>query len=321
MKRFLKSAVSFLLVIVTFAIPSKVLAQDVEFPDPYGFVNDYAGVLSNDEVLEQDLREFARQESTEIFIITIEDLPEGVTIDNFVPRLTDSNPKWKAGQGEYDNGVIVTLVINSRDLRIDTGYGLEGALTDIETAQIRENEMNPYFADGEFDQGMANGVAAIQDAVKGEYEGTGTSYGSSDAADFGEIGFMCCFGFVFFVVPYVGGFLGRTKSWWLGGVLGLILGLFIGVFVAIFVTTLGALRFAGIILFPLFLTPIGLLYDFILSKNYKRRKKKGLSTGWAKSWGGFASGISSGGFSSGSSGGFSGGGGGSFGGGGSSGKW
>jgi uncharacterized protein len=98
--------------------------------------------------------------------------------------------------------------------------------------------------------------------------------------------------------------LARTKEFFAGGVMGVILGAVAGAIIG---------SFPALIFAALSLGFLGLLLDFILSRNYKERKRRGLLTSWKSSWGGFSSGRSSGGFS-----GF---GGGSSGGGGASGRW
>ncbi|MDD3661604.1 MAG: TPM domain-containing protein [Candidatus Dojkabacteria bacterium] len=298
----------------------QVIVARFDFPDPVGYVNDFADVLSNDEELNRRLSEFDTAESTQILVITVDTLPDDVVLEEFVPLLTDEHPLWRAGQEEYDNGVIFTVVVDDRDMRIDVGYGLEGALPDITAHAILDNEVRPEFREGDYDGGVDAGVTAIMQAVTGEY--TGESLVSDTDFDGDALGSMlalCC-PIVFLIFgPYVAAFLGRTKSWWLGGVLAFFLSLIVAV---VYMDTVNAgwIEYMSLVCFPLIFTPLGLLFDFILSKTYKVRKNRGLSTAWTRSWGGFSSGGFGGGFGGGGGGGFSGGGG-SFGGGGSSSGW
>lgn len=302
--------------------PTEAVAQrEVDFPDPEGYVNDFANVLNNDQELEERLRSFAEKESTQIFVITTNKLPEGTDIYSFVPRLTDANPKWRAGQEEYDNGIIFTVVLDTREMAIDVGYGQEGALPDITAKSILDDEVRPYFKEGDYSGGVESGVESIMEAVKGEYEGSGgAGTQGGEASDL--MGQFCAFLLIgaFFVIPYLAAFLGRTKSWWLGGVLGFIFGVILSI-VFVFVLT-NAFRYLLFCFLVPGLTLAGLFFDFILSRNYKSRRKKGLSTSWLSSFGGFSSGSSFGSSSfGGGGGGFSGGGGGSFGGGGARSSW
>jgi len=285
----------------------------VDFPDPVGFVNDFANVLDNDDELEEKLRNFAGEESTEIFVITTDTLPDDLTVYGFVPKLTDTNERWKAGQDEYDNGIIFTVVLDSREMAIDVGYGLEGAIPDITATRILDNEVKPYFLDEDYSGGVEAGVDAIMKAVKGEYEGVGAA--GVDGEDGDSVFVTLCMCGLFFVFPYLAAFLGRTKSWWLGGVIGLIAALIIAGWIA-FSGVFGTVGYLSFLVLTPLLTGLGLLFDFILSKTYKVRKSRGLSTGWARSFGGFSSGSSSS-----FGGGFGGGSGGSFGGGGGRSSW
>jgi len=78
--------------------------------------------------------------------------------------------KWKAGQGDRDNGVLLTVFKNDRKLRIEVGYGLEGVLTDALSNQIIRYDIVPSFKSGNYEQGIINGIAAIQKAIAGEYQ-------------------------------------------------------------------------------------------------------------------------------------------------------
>ena len=309
-----------LIALVWTAFP--VVAARFDFPDPVGFVNDFANVLSNDTSLEERLRAFAETDSTEIFVITVDELPDTVTIDTFVPYLTDEHPKWKAGQEKYDNGVIFTVVMETHDVRIDTGYGVEGALPDITAKQILENDVVPKFREDDYDGGVEVGVDSIIKAVKGEYEGVpegGSSADSDDTVD-GLIG--CCFTLSFFLFPMFGSFLGRTKSWWLGGVLGVIGGLIVAGVISVFFPSLGWARFISFGVAPILFGVVGLIFDYIASRTYRVQKSGQLGRTLNRTFGttrsGGFGGFSGGGFGGG---GFGGGSGGSFGGGGASSKW
>lgn len=310
------------LFLTAFLFTEKIYSSDrIDFPNPEGYVNDFANILTNDSEIETKLRELEESDGTQILVITTDELPKGVTLDTFIPRLTDNNPEWAAGQAENDNGVIFTIVMDDRQTRIDVGYGLEGALPDIVTKHIQDDYVKPYFQEGDYDSGVIAGVDKIIESVKGEYTVEDVESEQEFERQFesllGEL-FLGIMLLLFFVLPWIGAFLGRTKSWWLGGVIGTVLGILGGLWMSQWVF-LGWFRYGGFAFFPIVFGGLGLLFDYILSKNYRRRVKKGLPTGFRSSWGGFSSGGRSWGGGS-SSGGFSSGGG-SFGGGGSSSSW
>jgi uncharacterized protein len=292
---------AFVFVGMLFVVAGVYGGDRIDFPNPVGYVNDFANVLTIDSDLDNILFDLDETDGTQILVITTDELPREVVLETFIPRLTDNNSEWAAGQEDNDNGVIFTIVVDDRTMRIDPGYGLEGALPDITTRHIQDDYVKPYFQEGDYDGGVRAGVDKIIEAVKGEY--TVEDVESEQKAD-GQLAIIMV---LLCLMPWMGAFLGRTKSWWLGGVIGSVMGLFVGMF-----------RSFGLGLYPVLFGSLGLLFDYIFSKNYKKRVRKGLPTGFRSSWGGFSSGGHSSGGSSGSS--FSSGGG-SFGGGGSSSSW
>ncbi len=132
-------------------------------------VNDYAHLLSPATIaqLDNSLKYFEQQESTQIVVLTVPTL-SGDSLDDFSIRVAD---KWKIGQKGLDNGAILLIAKKERKLRIEVGYGLEGKLTDLVSGRIIRNVILPWFKQGNFDQGVLDGVAAMMAVVKGEYKG------------------------------------------------------------------------------------------------------------------------------------------------------
>jgi uncharacterized protein len=260
-----------------------------------GPVTDLANVITPEQEisLTQELSAFKQQTSSEIAVVTIPSL-EGDTVENFAEKLFK---EWGIGTEKNDNGVLLLVAIEDRTLRIEVGYGLEGALTDITSSQIIKNDITPRFKQGDYYGGIAAGVQKIMDVTRGEYVATKEFQNGTDGVNnifnpsFIEfwVGFLWCLVAIF----------AATKSWWLGGVVGGGLGLFGSLFYQPFgVLSYLLFFFIGII--------GGLLVDFIVSKHsafiFGGRGGRG---GWG---GGFGGG---GGW----------GGGGMSGGGGSSGRW
>lgn len=261
---------------------SFVKAGDLKFPTPDGYVNDWEGIISNDDELNSSLQEFEKSTGVEIAVVTTPDFQD-TYIEDYAVQLFET---WKIGQAGEDNGVLVIVSSEQRESRIEVGYGLEGILTDATTGQIQDSEMIPYFQTGDYSTGINKGADAVMQAINGEYVPSDSSNTTDSGSWSIDIG-----GIFFFVVFFVGSILGSTKSWWLGGVLGAVIGLVIGI-----------IWFSGwgIVAWSVGLGAIGLLIDYILSK--MGFGKSGTRTGF---WG-FSSGRSSGGgfsFGGGSSGG------------------
>ena len=92
---------------------------------------------------------------------------QGEPLEDFSLQVAEA---WKVGQKDLDNGAILLIAKNERKIRIEVGYGLEGSLTDMLSGRIIRDMIVPAFKAGNFDQGVAGGVAAMMAAVKGEYQ-------------------------------------------------------------------------------------------------------------------------------------------------------
>jgi uncharacterized protein len=211
--------------------------------------------------------------------------------------------EWGIGTKERNAGVLLLVVKDDRKMRIEVGYGLEGALTDIRSNQIIRDRIRPAFQKDDYFGGIQSGVEgiilAIHEEVDPNLSQVTTKSNPASGIPWEFILFVGFFGF-----SWLGSMLGRTKSWWLGGVIGGILGVVAG-FIFGFL-------FIGVISIVI-LTLLGLLFDKVVSANYRSHASHGDAPSW---WAGgpFIGGGSRGG-------GFGGFGGGGFGGGGASGDW
>ncbi len=290
----------FLICCLFLLFAQSVWAQDL--PTPVGYVNDFANVLSPEtkQTLEQQLTQLEKDSSIEIAVVTIKSL-EGEDLNDYASRLFED---WGIGKKDKDSGVLFLIAVDERQMRIEPGYGLEPLLTDAKTGRILDAYIVPAFKDGDYSKGISEGVAAIIKVVQGET--VNLDEGKTTASDDGGgVWVLLVIGAIF--LSYLTSFLARSKRWWPGGVIGAVLGIILGIYLA-------SLAFKILAVIGLGLS--GLLFDFILSKNYKERKDRGLPTSFWGSGGGF---FGSGGRSGG--GGFGGFGGGSSGGGGASRGW
>lgn len=143
-------------------------------PAPPKHFNDFAGVVrpQNAAQLNAELAQFERETSNQILVAIYPRLPSDSSVEDYAVRVAES---WRVGQKARDNGAVLFLFQESRDVRIVTGYGLEGALPDALAKRIIEDEMIPHFRAGDFDAGLTAGVRAMMAATRGEYRGTGRS--------------------------------------------------------------------------------------------------------------------------------------------------
>lgn len=264
---------------------------------PTGFVSDYAGLMSESArtSLENNLSEFQKSTTTEISVVTINSLQED-TIENFAVKLFE---EWGIGRADVDNGVLFLIAKDDRQFRIEVGYGLEGALTDIQARRILDDVARPKFQAGDYDGGITDAVAEIEKAVKGE-EFAGKYEPETTMTDALIIVIMSIFGVFYLFGVILSALWRKSKRIWPGAVVGAILGLVVGI------------AFADLF----FAVIASILYGLLgLGVDYGASRKgwfKGTGKGGSGFWGGGGSGSSGGG------GGFSGG---SSGGGGSSSSW
>lgn len=161
-----RSAIKFV-VFVIFFLPA-VNSHADDFPARSNtIVTDLAGVLNDREKssLENKLVAFNDSTSTQIAVITLRSTG-GYEIADYSVQLFN---RWKIGQENKNNGVLVLVATEDRKVWITTGYGIEGVLPDALTKRIVERAMVPAFRTGNYFEGLDEGTNSIMSIVKGEY--------------------------------------------------------------------------------------------------------------------------------------------------------
>jgi uncharacterized protein len=141
-------------------------AADVAVPPLTGRVVDQTGTLTVEAAarLEQKLRDFEARKGSQVAILIVPTTaPE--TIEQFSIRVADA---WKIGRKKVDDGAILLIAKNDRKLRIEVGYGLEGALTDVTARRIIDEVITPKFKNGDFSGGVEDGADRIISVIDGE---------------------------------------------------------------------------------------------------------------------------------------------------------
>ena len=275
MKRF---SLILILILLLLALNSP-MAIGADFPGPVGFVNDFASLLSDGakSKIETQLSLLEKETTAEVAVVTVESL-EGESIEQYA---SDLFAAWEIGKKDQNNGVLFLIASAEHKARIEVGYGLEPVITDGRAGRILDNEVIPYFRDDDYDQGVINGIAAIESYIR---EGTPPTVAEEnpvqDVVQGFNISSSLLFGLVIITI-YILGFMARTKSIWLGGIWGVICGLVLG---------FGFGSLLTIILLPIGMGVFGTLLDLIMSRNYKSLATSGRSTGWFSSGGGFRGG-------------------------------
>jgi uncharacterized protein len=157
--------ISLFFVSVTFAQIEKELPAK---PVPQKLVVDYTNTLAPDQqaALESKLITFDDSTSIQLSVVIVETTGDR-DISDYAVALGRA---WGIGNKEFNNGILLLVAKNDRKIWIATGYGLEGALPDITTKSIIENEITPNFKGNDFYRGLDEGTNAIISATKGEYK-------------------------------------------------------------------------------------------------------------------------------------------------------
>src|SRR5436190_15673181 len=128
----------------------------VAVPQLTGRVVDQTGTLSSGDIasLTQTLADLEKRKGSQIAILIVP-TTDGEAIEQFSLRVAEA---WKIGRKKIDDGALVVIAKNDRHLRIEVGYGLEGALTDVAAKRIIDEVITPKFKSGDFAGGVSDGI-------------------------------------------------------------------------------------------------------------------------------------------------------------------
>jgi uncharacterized protein len=272
---------------------SVLAASQVPVPPLTGRVIDQTGTLTATQqaAMEHTLTAFEARKGSQLAVLIVPTTtPE--TIEQYALRVAE---QWKLGRKKVDDGAVLVVAKNDRVLRIEVGYGLEGALNDATSKRIISEIITPRFQQGDFYGGITAGVAQIIRVIDGEPLPKPDGIRSAGRADIQQY------------IPII-----IVLALVIGGVLRVVLGRFPGALATGGVVSVVAWMFAGALSIALIAGVIALVFTLFSGG------MGGLGVGGRR--GGFGTGGFGGGGFSGGGGGFSGGGGG-FGGGGASGRW
>ncbi|MGY4108974.1 TPM domain-containing protein [Aeromonas encheleia] len=138
------------------------------FPALSGRVVDEASLMSRKQAhqLTQQLAAFEKRSGIQLVVVSVDSL-DGNTIEEYGYQL---GRHWGIGQKARNNGVLLLIAQDERKVRIEVGYGLEGALPDAIAANIIQTRILPAFKRGDMVAGIVAGSQAIMQALAGEYQ-------------------------------------------------------------------------------------------------------------------------------------------------------
>jgi uncharacterized protein len=158
-----------LLLIATFFCFNSIVAQNV-LPKPAKpqLVTDIAGVLSSEQkqALENKLVAIDDSSSNQIAVVILPTL-DGNPIEEYATKLFR---EWGIGNTKTNNGILLLIAVQDKKIRIEVGYGLEGAIPDITAINIIDNDLKPAFREGAYYEGIDKATDNIAKAAVGEYQ-------------------------------------------------------------------------------------------------------------------------------------------------------
>lgn len=179
-------------------------------PPPTRWVTDRANILSTTELatLDTKLENFEQQSGAQFLIYILPSI-ENESIEDFTIRAAE---KWKVGQKKYDNGLILFIFLKEKKARIETGYGLEGSITDAFASRVIREQLAPRFQQNDYGGGLNAAADAIMQKIRTGEEPVAplNPRGSqqqpagqpSGGIDLGTIVFIAII-FIFFILPMI----------------------------------------------------------------------------------------------------------------------
>jgi uncharacterized protein len=282
--------------IALFAVASFAAAAQTPVPPLTARVTDQTSTLTPEQKagLEATLRAFEASKGSQIAVLMVPSTGSEA-IEQYAMRVAE---QWKIGRKKVDDGAILVIAKNDRALRIEVGYGLEGALNDATSKRIISEVIVPRFREGDFHGGITAGVDRMMRVIEGDaLPAPARTRGSPAPGGLSQ----------YLPVLLIGAFV-------MGGFMRAILGRSLGSVATGGIVGYLAWMLAGAVFMAVIVAVLGFFFTLVGGGSSRRSAWGPVGWGGGGSFGGRSGGGGFGG------GGFSGGGGG-FGGGGASGRW
>lgn len=188
------------------------------------WANDFTNTLNRSqlETLNYRLKTFEDSTTNQLVMLMIPSL-DNYPVEYYSHEVAEKN---RIGTEEHDNGALLLISKNDKKLRIEVGYGLEGALPDALASSIIRNVIVPHFKKNDFYSGIIAGIDAIISAIAGEYKANRNNSPDEEKTPFISTIIMLIFVILMFILRggrrrggyiYYGGPSGRTGGFSSGG--------------------------------------------------------------------------------------------------------
>ena len=165
MKRLSKTLIAVLALCLLLSV--SVFAENYPSPTNEFFVNDFAEVI--DSEAEQEIMNLGvdlyNKTDAQVVVVTVQSIGSK-EVEEYALEL---GREWGVGSAEKNNGVVILLAVEERQVTIQVGYGLEGCLPDGKTGRILDDYAIPYLADNDFSNGLCEAYKAVCAVVYDEY--------------------------------------------------------------------------------------------------------------------------------------------------------
>ena len=164
----MKSKIVYLAFFIIFPL-SFIYAQEKEqetvFPTPIGYVNDFEGVYTPEQIeeLEKLIVDFENETTNEIAIITIDNIGN---YTDFAQYTLDLSSKWGIGKTDKNNGLSIVFSKTLRKIRINTGIGTQEVISDEFCLKLINDYLVPDFREGKYFEGTKTALLALFEAWK-----------------------------------------------------------------------------------------------------------------------------------------------------------
>jgi len=159
-----------LLVVLFFSVCVSAQIEKVipSRPSPQRLVNDYTKTLTAEQVqaLESKLVAYDDNTSSQV-VVVIMNTTGNYTVEEAALGIIRN---WGVGSKDKNNGIVLLVAKDDHKIRIEVGYGLEGAITDVTSKSIIDNDLTPNFKEGNFYRGLDQATDNIIKAAAGEYK-------------------------------------------------------------------------------------------------------------------------------------------------------
>lgn len=167
--KFLLARINSLYFLLIFCCITPLMGQ--QYPEPLSpprLVNDYVDLLNEQQLqmLESKLRRYRDTTSNEVAVVIVETIGED-DIDLYGAELAQ---RWGVGKKGSENGVLLLVALNDRQVSISTGYGLEGAIPDAYAKRIIEKYIVPNFREEQYFEGIDQATSILMSVASGEFK-------------------------------------------------------------------------------------------------------------------------------------------------------